>query len=526
MAQILPPPALLGMPPQFPTWRKHQDSAILAMRACTTKFMGILAPTGFGKSAMAMGHALWTGQRTLILTANKGLQDQYLDDFRDLLVDIRGQGNYDCQKALVTVAEGACHAGFKCDLKQDGCEHFDIKRLASDPSTRIVLSNYQYLFHSMREREGLGPFDMVVCDEAHNIIPELSKFLAITITGTETRQFLNKSEPPTDWTSWAGNHLGKVTKELESLRRSRSHDPAHFRLIHQYKSLKRRLTTLARSTPEGWLMSPGRFRGEFAWNCIWPGLYAKYYLFKRSERFLLTSASVRPEIFRSLHIAPTKYTFIEYPSPIPVSRRPVHFLPCIKYTFDSDTHEIAYLLSMMDRTTQARLDRKGIIHSVSYERSELIRRESKFGHLMISHTNSSELPAAIRRFRESPPPALLISPAIAEGFNFPFSDAEYAMLPKVPFADHRSPIHKARSRGNRTYGMLEVCTAIRQALGRHVRAQMDQGESFIFDESFEWLLRSYRRFFPRDFLESVNRIHYLPTPPPPLVVPKIPQNRC
>lgn len=521
MATTIPTPGLLGLPEAFPTWRRHQDSAIFQIRDCPKKYLGILAPTGFGKSAMAIGHALWSGDRVLILTANKGLQDQYLSDFAGIVQDIRGQANYDCHKALVTVAEAPCHAGFRCDLKQEGCDHFDLKRAAGDPATRIVLSNYQFLFHSMREREGLGHFDLVVCDEAHNILSELSKFLAITITGSETRQFL-KSEPPSEWTSWSAHHLGNITQELEHLRKSKSQDPAHFRLVHQYKSLKRRLTTLARATPQGWMMTPGRFRGEFAWNCIWPGMYAKHYLFKRADRFLLTSASIRPEVFRSLHIAPEKFHFIEYPSSIPVARRPVYYYPCIRYTADSDIHEITYLLSIVQQIIERRLDRKGIIHSVSYERAELFVRElePKLGKIFITHRSSAELPAAIAAFRAAKAPCVFVSPAISEGFNFPYSDAEYAILPKVPFPDHRSPIHQARSRGNKTYGMLEVCISIRQSLGRHVRADNDQGESFILDESFSWLLRSYRRFFPRDFLESIKEIRYLTPPPPPLVVPK------
>jgi len=511
---------MLGMPASFPVWRRNQDGAIQFIKECPTKYAGVLAPTGFGKSAMNVGYALWSGLRILILTANKGLQDQYVSDFKELLHDIRGQANYDCSKALVTVAEASCHAGFKCELKSDGCDYFDRKRLAQDPTTRIILSNYQFYFHSMREREGLGHFDLVIADEAHNILSELSKFLAISISGTETRQFLNKSTPPDDWTSWAGTHLATITKELEALKRSRTYTPAHFRLVHQYKTLKRRLTTLARSTPQGWLMQPGKYPGEFAWNSIWPGLYAKYYLFKRSDRFLLTSASIRPELFKSLHIAPDKYTFREYPSSIPVSRRPIYYYPCIKYAFDSDASEIKFLLATMDSIITRRLDRKGVIHSVSYDRAEMIRAESKYGHLMITHRNSQELPGAIKAFKAAGPGTILISPAIAEGFNFPYRDAEYAIMPKVPFADQRSPIHQARARGNRTYGMFEVCVAIRQALGRHVRADDDQGESFILDESFGWLLRSYRKYFPADFLESVKQVAYLQPPPPALVLPK------
>ena len=53
------------------------------------------AGTGIGKSAIATTLANMY-EDSYILTMTKQLQEQYLDDFGDMLVEIKGRGNYKC----------------------------------------------------------------------------------------------------------------------------------------------------------------------------------------------------------------------------------------------------------------------------------------------------------------------------------------------------------------------------------------------------------------------------------------------
>jgi len=777
----LPSPPQLGLDPvKFPAWRAHQDTGIITIHEAPTKFVGILAPTGFGKSAMIVGHALWSGKRVLIVTANRGLMAQYEADFGPMLAVIKGQSNYNCEIAMVTVDHAPCHAGQLCELKQAGCSFFGAtgaKQMAKD--AQLVLTNYQFLFHSMKEIEGIGHFDLVCYDECfvgetlvetptgsrridmietgevvynacgvaqvtstfrkvaneiyqielsngtsikctgdhpfftadgwtearalesgdclfspqdvsavwggvwpqedglgevsvaeevsganflqqvllqevqqpnapssiaskddsnsqtdrphafysggqregadgsttddaqfapvglggggnrirggqripnslqgrypqsqeknwhrdrrekshdiqaagarsqegrvftgirvqsvarvecgrgvfvynlrvashpsyfaggvlvhncHQAPRELSKFLSIGVSRRESRDIL-KSDPGDDWNIWAQGHLRIVTRQLSALKKKKGHSPQLVQEVHQYRGLRRKLATLARAHTDRWVMTPGHFYGEMNWDCIRPAGYAKFYMWKRADKFLLTSASARPYLFPTLGVKSDLVTWKEFPSSIPVERRPVYYYPVIKYHAYSSDEEIRYLIAVMDQIIERRRDRKGTINSVSYERAAMFKANSKFGHYMITHSNADELPGAIAKFAAAKAPAILVSPSISEGYNFAYTAAEYTIIPKVPFSDTRSPIHQARAKTDRHYGILETCVEIRQSVGRIVRADDDQGEAFILDEQFGWVYRQHRRFFPADFIAAVKPIQYLPAPP-------------
>ena len=514
---MIPPSALGLSAAKFPRWRKDQPEAITAISQAPTKYVGIVAPTGFGKSLMILGHALKTRERTCILTSTKALSDQYLSDFADHILDIRGQSNYDCEIALVSVADAPCHGGFRCELRDSGCYHFDLKRAAA--TAPLVSTNYQFWLHSMKETVGLGLFDRVILDESHNVLGELSKFLSTRISSRESRTHLSSS-PGKDWVTWASGQNMWLTSRLAAVKKSKLPKAERYREIAAIRALKRKLGLLARADSDGWIMSEGGYRGEWNWECIHPGRYASKLLFQRAEKFLLTSASIRPRTFQDLYISPAKITFREYPSTFPISRRPIYYYGAIAYSAESTEHEINYLVAMMDQWIGARLDRKGIIHSVSYERAGMFKRLSKHGHLMIVH-GKDEISGAVAAFKRAKAPRILVSPSITEGHSFAYRDAEYVIVPKIPFADTRTEIHRARVKTDRTYGMLETAVAVRQMFGRAMRAEDDQCEGLILDKQFEWLHRSFRRLFPPDFNESIKHLRYLPASPPRLVAPKI-----
>jgi Rad3-related DNA helicase len=57
----------------------------------------VCAPTGWGKSPVIVADALRSGEPSAIVTATRGLQDQYLNDFKSIgMVDLRGRNNYAC----------------------------------------------------------------------------------------------------------------------------------------------------------------------------------------------------------------------------------------------------------------------------------------------------------------------------------------------------------------------------------------------------------------------------------------------
>ena len=78
------------------------------------------AGTGIGKSAIATTIANMYDD-SYILTMTKQLQEQYLDDFRDMLVEIKGRGNYKCNY------KGNCDFCIKSEYNLAKCK--DCQRL-------------------------------------------------------------------------------------------------------------------------------------------------------------------------------------------------------------------------------------------------------------------------------------------------------------------------------------------------------------------------------------------------------------
>ena len=121
----LPSPSQLLGAGEFDSWYPGQEDLLLRSLdwyASQARFLGEAVPTGAGKSISALLLSRLSGaKRTVILTATKGLMNQYARDAADLGgVEVKGQNNFDCilERGL-TADEGPCHDGLPCGLKED-----------------------------------------------------------------------------------------------------------------------------------------------------------------------------------------------------------------------------------------------------------------------------------------------------------------------------------------------------------------------------------------------------------------------
>jgi Rad3-related DNA helicase len=55
-----------------------------------------------------------------------------------------------------------------------------------------------------------------------------------------------------------------------------------------------------------------------------------------------------------------------------------------------------------------------------------------------------------------------------------------------------------------------------QAVGRGMRSEDDQCETFILDDHVQWFVRQYKEFAPQWFLDAYRHSQTIPAPPPPL----------
>jgi len=540
---MIPSPQSLGFPDKFASWRDEQSHAVREMSTAEYRFTGISASTGIGKSGMYMAYARITGERVLILTATKALQDQLNADFDAMgIVDLRGKNNYRCHRAeeegvgYVSVDNGPCTAGSHCDLKANGCVYFDRVRAAI--KARIVVMNYaKWIAMPDDELGELGKFDTLICDEAHDAERKVTEALEIVLRKKAVVEaFLPAGHWPgakasiVDWRGWARDHrktAERAVKDAEGQVALESHEGTSSGQGARRRALERLKLTreahyairdLCQIHPEQWAIDRNESSTEITFDPVWPARYTEQYLFRRISRIFLFSATLTkkdldvlgaPRDQRSLHV---------YRSPFVVHRRRIIQVNAIRLNAkaEQDEEKLAKWMATIDRLLDSRQDgRNIIIHAVSYRRASYIIHHSRHRARMMTHTSAPGAVAdAVERFKLSHG-AILVSPSVSTGYDFPFAAAETCIIAKLPFPDTRSPLMQARISQDREYPAYLTAKELVQMAGRVMRAMNDRGETLIVDDSIIWFLMSHRHLFPRSWLEAYSR-NPNPAPPPRL----------
>jgi ATP-dependent DNA helicase DinG len=530
---LLPPPYAIGAPEVFDSWRPHQPRAILKAIETDKRFVAMVLPTGAGKSLTVVGAALLAGWRTVILTSTKGLQTQYTNDFSPTgMIDVRGKNAYQCvafndeflaykdASRWQSCEEGPCSAGMRCsrrpttlDPDAHGCQYYDAIRAARE--ARLVVTNYKFWLAQNTFSQGLGRFDCLVLDEAHNAPQELADFLSTVLHHKDIEGALQVS-PPNDveslsaWKSWAKTEGGKAERALESWKPRTKQEMIRFR---QLKTAVRKLTVLASIDPEDWVVTESPEGYHF--DPIWVRNHAEGSLFLEVPKVILTSATFNKKTAEMMGVDASRLEWHETPSDFPIARRPVYYVPTVKVDFRTDPSQERLWVARIDQIIRSRGDRKGMIHTVSYKRRNLILQLSEYRDRMISHDTHTAR-AAVQRFKDADPGAILVSPSMTTGYDFPYDECEYQIILKIPFPDSRTPVVQARTKVDKDYPAYIAMQELVQAVGRGMRAVDDQCETFIIDDNCKWFLGKYRMLAPTWFLQAYRRVETLPVPPKPL----------
>lgn len=537
-------PVEFGLPSKFSEWRPNQLEALDTIIQAKTRFVCVCAPTGFGKSLMYMAAARMGGLRAITCTSTRGLQDQLAGDFGEISVDIRGQSNYRCTEAAsfgipgwVPVEAGPCKSGAKCDLKGGGCEYFDKFRAAQ--RAEIVSANYAlWLYDAFREaqdddRESNSlqahkPIEMLVLDEAHDAPDQLADFIGTVI---EYRGVIAAKIPWPGgdnwdvWKSWAAETVQTLAARIlaaQGVIRGGKADPKLIREVMRWKGVMREAKKLNDAKGE-WVVEEYRNDWEakekgprVRFDPLWPREYAESALFRGVKKVVLVSATVRPKTAELLGISNQDLTFVEFPSSFPLARRPVIHVPTVQLSYRSSDQHLMWWLRQIDAILEERGDRKGVIHTVSYERAKLIVENSRHSSRLLSHTSKDRV-ATVEKFKSSSEPLVLVSPSVDTGYDFPYHQCEFQIISKVPFADNRAKIIKRRMESDKQFSNYMTAQTLVQMTGRGMRAEDDQCETLIVDDNITWFVSQNRQHFPKWWMDSYSSSQGgRPTPLPKL----------
>lgn len=488
----------------YPDWRDGQDKAFDFLTSNSKTWKVCALPTGVGKSLLAMAYAKWCNKPAVILTSTKALQTQYMRDFsRYGLTEIRGMSNYPCRLWRengkdYTCELGPCLSDEQCSYKSGGCDYYD--QLARAKASPLVVTNYALWFTGARNPSPpLGDRRVVICDEAHSAIEELSRFVGVEFSNDEVKLGDKLGWHIDKWQEWGKEQAPVIKAAL-----SKTTNYAALKTLRTMEQKVSRLTTLR---PEGWCLDMFESK-SVRMEPIWARQYVEQYLRQGATDISLLSATIRPYHMDWFGVG--EHDFFEVESPFPVERRPIYWLPTLRMSRATETSGFPRLMNRIDQIIESRgADRKGIIHTVSFSRAKQIVEQSRFAKHMVLNA-SSNTQQTVDNFKRAKAPCILVSPSVDTGFDFPYESAQWQIIAKVPFPVPTDPLVAARSLDDETYHAKIAVSRIVQMTGRVMRASDDVGETFIIDDNINFLYSRFKPWFPRWWRDAYRRVGSLP----------------
>jgi len=523
----LPPPSILLGHPKFSSWYPGQEyalSQVLDWLSGPETFMCASMPTGSGKSLLAVLSSHLSNRRVCFNTVTKGLQAQLTSDFSQVgMIDIRGQNSYPCilqPEQDLTVDQGPCHSGISCTYRESGCLYYD--QLTKVKSSRSIVTNYAYWLAQTNHSDGVGPITLLVCDEAHLAFQALESYLKVDFSNNEIQTMgipspINAKDIE-DWRGWAllcmavvAENLQQVKNEVQELKDTGGKiSSSLLREVRHWSSLLTRCESI-RAIKGHWIYQQTA-RGV-TFTPVWPGKDYSKVLFQNVSKVLIMSATLTEKTVASLGIKEGDYKFLETPSYFPPQNSPVFHVKSVRLNHKTDDMEMRYWVSRIDQIISRRLDRKGIIFTVSYDRRNLLMSTSYHKNIMQSHARE-DIYQAVAKFKASPAPAILVSPAISSGWDFPDAECEYVIVGKLPYPDSRDPVVKARQEDDNEWTSFLAMETLVQVSGRGSRSETDKCETIIMDNNWTWFWKRYQKFAPQYFKDRVirNSFDIIPDP--------------
>ena len=374
--------------------------------------------------------------------------------------------------------------GLKCNMKEEGgCFYFDQLRKARN--AKVLITNYSYWMSQNEYSEGIGNFDMMKLDEAHSAPDHVINHVSVVFSKrdwTNKVLELNDSLPndPYSWRAWATEKLYEVKGDMETAKAQRRE-----KQFFQLKNLEKKLTRLSEGMSSSWVWEDSPFNVTL--TPTWPAPYSEAVLFLGVPKVVLTSATVVGKTADLLGIPKNKLSIEEYPHSFPVENRPLIHIPTVRMNYKIGEMEHRLWTNKVDQIIRDRLGEKGIIHTISYARRDMVVERSKFSEYMLTH-DSRDTESVVRTFKRSDAPCILVSPSMATGWDFPYGECRWQIIVKLPYPDMRGNIMKTRSRIDKDYVNYIVAQQLVQATGRGVRSKDDWCETFIIDNNIEWFL--------------------------------------
>jgi len=517
------------------------------------KFFLLDLPVGSGKSHLALMIADWylktvnSNAKFDVITNSKILQDQYVDTYGSIN-DLKGKENYECEQYSCSCAQGnefnrlnktsceACPHSFARDSYING---------------RVSLTNfylytlYQLYMTKMMESRGAN---VLIVDEAHEYDDVMSDFISIKITEfivkklkfsnedkiikelkkvnsiSQYIEFLKELQSEIATTiSDIEKELGRERRTIKSVKRENSvnkilggknSDIKLMQIITDLQQYQSKIEIFLKeylANPNNWVLetyyNEKTKQKELSLEPIWAFDYLDKYVFSKYDMvFLMSGTILDKNLFCQLNgLDVQKAVYYSIESPFPVKNRPVFYMPLGKMSFKQKEDTFKNYVPFINKILKKYQDKKGIIHTNSFELASWISRDVQDQRLV--YHDSSNKDEVLKQHFEAKNPTVLVSPSMDTGVSFDDDKARFQIIAKIPYPSLASQKNKLRQKNNPEWYSWKSISGLIQMTGRAVRSVDDFADTIIIDGSFSDLLKYSGHLFPHWFQEAIKKVN-------------------
>lgn len=517
------------------------------------KFYLLNLPVGVGKSHLAMMISDWYKRnvnkmaRVDIITNSKLLQDQYSDTYESIN-DLKGKENYECESYSCSCAQGAEFNR----LNKTSCEECPYSTAREGYiNGGVSLTNfYLYILYAMYNQKLMESRNarVLIVDEAHDFDDVMSDFVSIKITETIIKKFkfsneyemikeLKKVNSITSYVEYLKGLNVEILETCEQMEKGmikaprnvtqdkrdlkiskvlsgKNSDVKLMNIVSDMKQMQLKIEVFLKEykeNPNNWVLESNYNeklkQKELSLEPIWSYDYLDKYVFAHYDMVILMSGTILDKnLFCNLNgLDASRAVYYSIGSPFPIANRPIFYMPIGKMSYKSkeDTFKnyIPYIKKLLDKYK----NKKGIIHTNSFELSNWIQKSIKDTRLIFH--DSSNKDEMLRMHFESDEPTVIVSPSMGTGVSFDNDKARFQIIAKVPYPSLGSQKNKMRQNNNPDwYSWKTVCGLI-QMTGRSVRSDVDYADTIIIDGGFGDVIKHSSHFLPDWVQEAIKRIN-------------------
>lgn len=539
----------------FESPRQEQIDAInFALNAFVNgkKYVILSASTGIGKSAIGITISRFLRANylsknpnsvnvddaigTMILTTQKILQQQYLKDFggnhANKLKSIKSSTSYTCQlhdqsEDKLTCGEihrlMSANAFFKvlyepCVAK---CRYRLDKQIFLNALEGIT--NYSYFFAESKYAKGIQKRELLICDEAHNLEDNLSKFVEVVISERFASTQLDLKMPSfsnmNDAFQWiktkykiaAQQKLMHLTSIMDNMKDVSKKFKSAQEFAQKYDVLDKHICKINRFietySSDNWVFNivpaNGKSSTKLEFKPIDVSIFADDHLFMYGDKVLFLSATIfdKNVFCRSMGLNTQNVEFLRIASPFEIKNRIIHIMPIGSMSKNNIDTTLPMMRDAIKIILDEHKEEKGIIHTVNNRVSNYLIEN--IGNPRIVTHDSTNRELVLQAHENCTKPSVLISPSMMEGVDLSGDKSRFQIICKIPFPFLGDKVVQKRMKLHKDWYSSKTMISFIQAIGRSIRTMDDYAITYVLDSDWEIFYRSAKHLFPKDILLSI-----------------------